>query len=105
MDNNIDEISWQVKSSSSKPAFKIYPNPFHDKLIIEVQKEIKGAATLTLFNFMGQKVMALDFDIKSGIANELELPTNVASQLSSGIYYYVFEINGVQMNNGQLMKD
>lgn len=105
MDKNIDEISAQVQSSSSTPEFKIYPNPFHDKLIIEIQKETKGVANLILFNFMGQKIMSLDFDIKSGIANELEMPSHITSQLSSGLYYYVFEINGMQMYSGQLMKN
>jgi hypothetical protein len=74
-------------------------------LIIEIQKETKGVANLILFNFMGQKIMSLDFDIKSGIANELEMPSHITSQLSSGLYYYVFEINGMQMYSGQLMKN
>ena len=105
MDKNIDEISWQVKNSSSEPTFKLYPNPFHNELTIQIQKETRGAGTLTFFNFVGQKITTLNFDIKNGTANELKIPTHTISQLSSGIYYYVFEINGQQIDSGQLMKD
>lgn len=105
MDKNISEISWQVRSSSSNPSFKLYPNPFLDELTIEIQEEIKGAVTLTFFNFMGQKVTEINIEVISGVQNKLKMPNHILSQLSSGVYFYTFEINGVQMNSGKLMKE
>jgi hypothetical protein len=54
---------------------------------------------------VGRKITTLNFDIKNGTAKELKISTHTTSQLSSGIYYYVFEINGQQIDSGQLMKD
>lgn len=64
-----------------------YPNPFNPSTEIRFSVESPGRATLEVWNVVGQMMMTL-FDGPTGPGNYYTVKLN-ASNLSSGVYFYV----------------
>ncbi len=104
IDENIEKISEQVRGQHSQTSFEVYPNPFHETLKVEFQREYNGLATLTFVNFAGQKMASMNIEITNGTKQTLEIPSAILESWSSGVYFYTFEMNGQIINSGKLMK-
>jgi hypothetical protein len=65
-----------------------YPNPFNPSTIISYQLPVSGDVTLKVFDVLGREVATLVNEEKQPGVYEVEF---VASQLSSGIYFYTLE--------------
>jgi len=71
-----------------------YPNPFNPTTTIEYQITAPSPVKLTIFNSMGQNVATL--------VNEYRLPGFYkvdfnAEGLSSGLYFYRLQANGITL--------
>lgn len=68
--------------------YQNYPNPFNPSTIIEFNLPSKGEINLKIFDILGKEVVTLFSGTKSAGKHSVEFD---ASELSSGIYYYVLE--------------
>ncbi len=67
----------------------VYPNPFTDRLLVELGSEAYHPATVRLVDVMGREVMNREFDSlgREGDTIRLDLPT----RLSPGMYFLVVQ--------------
>lgn len=104
IDDNIGEISGQIKGPYSFFKQKIYPNPFTDRLVIEVETEVASDIEFRLFNTLGQQVTELTLSVADGLLYQWEVPSSIVGKLSGGVYFYQIWINGVLHSEGKLVK-
>ncbi len=62
---------------------KIYPNPFDENLILELESEQTEKSTIQVFNLLGQSVFEKNIDISLG-KNTFDLPLG---KLNAGTYF------------------
>ncbi|MEM8887526.1 MAG: FG-GAP-like repeat-containing protein [Bacteroidota bacterium] len=80
-----DELSFQT------PGFEFYPNPFTDKLFINVPSEdIQKSLLLRLFDLQGKEIYRRLIPSTKAFANEIDIRHN----LSNGIYIVKLEGEG-----------
>lgn len=72
--------------------FQNYPNPFNPSTIISYQLPVSGLVKLDVFDMLGRKVANL---VDGRIPAGLHEVTFNAQGLSSGMYFYRLEANGV----------
>ena len=77
-----------------------YPNPFNPSTTIEFSLQIDSSVELSIYNVKGQKVKTLvEYDLQKGshsiIWNGVD---KFGDPVSSGIYFYSFEVNGEAVN-------
>lgn len=93
-DNPNDPNMWVYVDSSLSikeeipNSISVYPNPAKDKISIEFERPLKQAATIELYNLLGEKVFSL-----SNVHN-IKTEINVNSY-SEGIYIIKIETEGV----------
>ena len=69
-----------------------YPNPFNPSTTIRFSLPINGEVNIKLFNALGQEVV----NIFNGELNAGIYETNFnASNLASGVYFYMLKVQGV----------
>lgn len=79
-----------------------YPNPFNPNTVIAFSLPQTGHVALRIYNVLGQEVSTLINGIVEAGAHNVEFN---ASNLSSGIYYYRLETNGLtSMKKMMLLK-
>ncbi|MBK6765419.1 MAG: T9SS type A sorting domain-containing protein [bacterium] len=71
-----------------------YPNPFNPETTIEYSINESGPVTLNVFDLNGREVMQLVNGSQSAGAHSVKVD---ASSLSSGIYFYQLEHNGLKL--------
>jgi len=73
-----------------------YPNPFNPSTTIRFALPINAKVTITLYNALGQEVANIfDGELNAGIHE-----TNFnASNLSSGVYFYMLKVQGANGSN------
>ena len=62
-----------------------YPNPFDQKTTVEFELHQQAKVTLSVYNFVGQRVFEVT---ESGLSPGMQALNFDASNLSSGIYLY-----------------
>jgi hypothetical protein len=91
-------LAVSTKSIKEKLAtVKVFPNPFTAQATFEIQTKIPYQnLTLTIYNVMGQAVKT----VQSNGDNRIYLDRN---DLTSGIYFYQIQSNGLSLDSGKLM--
>jgi hypothetical protein len=94
------KILTEVKDENKLPdyfeVFQNYPNPFNPSTIIKFALPINSKVNLILYNSLGQEVATLlNTDLDAGIH---ETVYN-ASDLSSGVYFYMLKVQGANGSN------
>ena len=74
---------WQWVKMSVKNSIKIWPNPFSDKIIINLSSEINGSATVQLSNIDGKLLMTKTLGLING-SNQMVV--DKLANLPSGVY-------------------
>lgn len=69
-----------------------YPNPFNPSTVISYTLPVDGLVSLKVFNTLGQQVAELMNNVQNAGTHTVEFN---AENLSSGIYYYRLETNGL----------
>ena len=83
------------------------PNPFNPSTQIEFSLPVAGDVNLTVYNVLGQEVVTLlDGSVNAGVhAVSWNGTDSVGRQVSSGLYFYTFETEGlVQTRRMTLLK-
>ena len=83
-----------------------YPNPFNPSTKIKYTLPKEGIAKITIYNTLGQRVTELVNEFKQPGAYIAEFNARIAEQgvnLSSGIYFYQLESNGIVMTGRMLL--
>lgn len=75
-----------------KLSFSNYPNPFNPSTTISYNIPKEGKVSLKIYNGLGQLIQILADEIKSA---GIHTATFDGSKLSSGIYYYRIEYDGI----------
>ena len=72
----------------------VYPNPFTDKLYMEIKSDEKQTADVNMFNSLGIKVLAVSLNIEKGY-NRIDIIKYISTrkELMSGIYMLKVNIN------------
>ncbi|MBL0074033.1 MAG: T9SS type A sorting domain-containing protein [Bacteroidetes bacterium] len=86
---NTDELANTVKA-------KIYPNPFQDKIEIDLDANISGEIHFEIFDLSGKKCSVLILKNKSNLFD--------LGQLRSGFYFYKLYSGDHCLKSGKLMK-
>lgn len=73
-----------------------YPNPFNPSTNIEFALEESGLTKLAVYDLLGREVATL---VNKNMSAGSHTVTFDASQLSSGTYLYVLQVNGVRLTN------
>jgi hypothetical protein len=68
-----------------------YPNPFNPITIIKYSLPEDGVVNLSVYNTLGERVKTLVNHFQNAGKYEIEMN---ASELSSGVYFYLLEVNG-----------
>ena len=74
---------------------EVYPNPFMDKIYIEIPNNYNGENIL-LSLFTANGVLVKEETVMEGVFNTRNLP--------SGSYYYVIKNSGIKITSGKLIK-
>ncbi|MBK6773795.1 MAG: T9SS type A sorting domain-containing protein [Ignavibacteria bacterium] len=83
-----------------------YPNPFNPSTKIKYTLPKEGIAKITIYNSLGQRVTELVNEFKQPGAYIAEFNARIAEQgvnLSSGIYFYQLESNGIVLTGRMLL--
>lgn len=76
---------------------KVFPNPFTEQATFEIETDKRYQnMTLTIYNVMGQAVKT----VQSNGDNQLILDRN---DLTSGVYFYQLQAEGLVLDSGKLM--
>ncbi|RLD54643.1 MAG: hypothetical protein DRJ05_14265 [Bacteroidetes bacterium] len=85
-------------SEKSENKISVFPNPFQDKLVINIPDEISLSGDITLYSTKGKRVITTGFS-KSG---NIEINTNI---LENGVYFYrVSNSEGALVKSGKVLK-
>lgn len=80
--------------------YQNYPNPFNPETIIKYEVPIAGNINLSVYNLLGEKVAILtDGFVEAGVYT---VNFN-ASNLSSGIYFYVLRTENIVIKNKMIL--
>ncbi len=83
-----------------------YPNPFNPTTKIKYTLPKEGIVKITIYNSLGQRVTELVNEFKQPGAYIAEFNARLAEQgvnLSSGIYFYQLESNGIVISRRMLL--
>ncbi len=83
-----------------------YPNPFNPSTKIKYTLPKEGIVKITIYNSLGQRVTELVNEFKQPGAYIAEFNARIAEQgvnLSSGIYFYQLEANGIVLTGRMLL--
>ncbi|MBK6537166.1 MAG: T9SS type A sorting domain-containing protein [Ignavibacteria bacterium] len=83
-----------------------YPNPFNPTTKIKYTLPKEGIVKITIYNSLGQRVTELVNEFKQPGTYIAEFNARIAEQgvnLSSGIYFYQLESNGIVLTGRMLL--
>lgn len=89
-----------IPSLSEYKLYQNYPNPFNPYTYIRYEMPVQGNVQIEVYNINGSKVQTLVNEKKESGNHEIEFN---GSNLSSGIYFYKFSINGKLINTKKLI--
>lgn len=90
IDNPVTDINDDKQSLNDFQLYQNYPNPFNPSTKISWQSSLSSWQTLKVYDFLGKEVATLVDEFKP--AGNYETEFN-ASNISSGIYFYVLKTN------------
>lgn len=86
------EVEVDVTAPAEFSLSQNYPNPFNPSTTIKFGLRVESRVSLKIFNTLGQEVMLLINENREAGVHSLSFD---ASKLSSGVYFYKIEANGV----------
>ncbi|QOJ29679.1 MAG: T9SS type A sorting domain-containing protein [Ignavibacteriales bacterium] len=86
------EVEVDVTAPAEFSLSQNYPNPFNPSTTIKFGLRVESRVSLKIFNTLGQEVMLLISENREAGVHSLSFD---ASKLSSGVYFYKIEANGV----------
>ncbi len=92
-----DPIEILNESIDEELKVKVYPNPFEDRLTIDLTEPLEQSGTVALYDLQGRLMLEQDFDEQS---NRLELQTDA---LNSGMYVVRVQV-GYRVFSQKLVK-
>lgn len=95
--NFIDIISTDYAPAFSPNVVRVYPNPFHDALTLELSEEVSDSATFILLDVNGRQIWK---DTVGPGRNTLKPPV-----LPKGVYFFQVVSVGNQLARGKLVAD
>ena len=91
----------EENSASSKFEYKIYPNPFNEKAIIEFRSPVNGFIRIELYNSHGGFIKPLFRDhVVAGRSYKVQAEGN---NLPQGVYYYMIRAGSRRIFSGKLL--
>jgi hypothetical protein len=84
--------------ATTKDEYFVYPNPFQDKIIINLKEDVGNPISFSLFNSLGSKILEENI-LSTYSKTEIEIP----AELLSGVYTYRI-ITSQATITGKLMK-
>ena len=82
----------------------VYPNPFNQSTVFNIQLQKAGNLKLKIFNQLGQTVIDKNFGYKN--AQQFQYRLNFSEHLASGIYFYSIILQNnrfVKKSNGKIV--
>ena len=86
---------------TTKPVFKILPNPYMDKININFESKETGKVEVRMINTSGNVIKAIESTVTTG-NNNLQLQ-DLYSQ-AAGIYVINIAVNGKAINSQKIVK-
>ena len=90
----IEKSKTTLQQSEDYKLFQNFPNPFNPSTKISYKIKKEGNVSLTVFNLVGQEISVLVNEKQSAGNYEVEFD---ASELTSGVYLYKLQINGLSL--------
>ena len=94
--HNFDYLTSIEQQTKSNFNVKIAPNPMYEQAIITVDNKFNQNFNITIFNALGKRIKT----ISSNGDNQIVVERN---GLSSGVYFYQIQSQGVILDNGKLL--
>lgn len=92
--NVVNDVKDNVSEISSYELYQNYPNPFNPSTTIKYALLNNGEVSLKVYNVLGKEVATLVNGYKNAGVYSV---TFDASALSSGVYFYTLEANGITL--------
>jgi hypothetical protein len=101
-------ISSIIKDEKIPEGFKLeqnYPNPFNPSTVIGYQLPINGNVRLKIYDTLGQEVKSLVDSFQSAGEHYItwNATDNSSNPVSSGIYFYKMEANGISVQKKMIL--
>jgi hypothetical protein len=106
MDANMPGIcdSSGINNISSETYINVYPNPFSDNITFRIRSPEEGILNIRIFDLLGREVHVLSATILASVEKDIQWNANSETDTPSGIYLFVIEINGRQVDSGRIVK-
>ncbi|HMQ70650.1 MAG TPA: T9SS type A sorting domain-containing protein, partial [Ignavibacteria bacterium] len=89
-----------IPSQNEYKLYQNYPNPFNPYTNIKYEMPVQGFVDIEVYNISGSKLQTLVNKNQESGSHEIVFN---GSNLSSGIYFYKFSINGKLINTKKLI--
>jgi hypothetical protein len=93
-----------INNMSSETYINVYPNPFSDNITFRIRSPEKGILNIRIFDLLGREVQVLSATILASVEKDVQWNANSETDTPSGIYLFVIEINGRQVDSGRIVK-
>ncbi|MBE9510547.1 MAG: CotH kinase family protein [Bacteroidetes bacterium] len=106
MDTNMPGIcdSSGINSITNREYINVYPNPFSDNITFRIRSPEEGILNVRIFDLLGREVQVLSATILASVEKDIQWNTNTETDTPSGLYLFVIEINGRQIDSGRIVK-
>ncbi|RLD55865.1 MAG: spore coat protein CotH [Bacteroidetes bacterium] len=89
-----EEVNFQIR---------VYPNPFSEKLNLQISLPGASQIHFQIFSFSGQEIYSNSFQYQISRNANFDIPLN-ASELPAGIYFYSCTLSTGEVYGGKLIK-
>jgi hypothetical protein len=93
-----------INSKYSEIYIDVYPNPFRDYITFRICSPEQGLMNIRIFNLLGREVKVLSANILASEEKDIQWSSNTEIDTPSGIYLFVIEIDGRQVESGRIVK-
>jgi len=95
-DKSTGIINTNTNISNHFILYQNYPNPFNPVTTIKFNIPVSGNLTLNVYDMLGREIRTMTYEYISSGTHTINFDAN---GLSSGVYFYKLETNGVDGNN------
>jgi hypothetical protein len=93
-----------INNSTIQDFVDVYPNPFSEKITFRIRSPEEGLLNIRIFDLLGREVKVLSASILASEEKDIQWNANTETDTPSGIYLFVIEINGRQVESGRIVK-
>jgi uncharacterized protein YdaL len=86
---SVEDILFDLPTSYE--LYQNYPNPFNPSTVIKYDLPVPSKVRINVYNLLGQKITTLQDNFKPAGSHKI---TFNASNISSGMYFYIIESEG-----------